>query len=162
MRDYLICENAPEFNRPDPNDPSICLGEVDVYAHDPTAHGGPSDHRLTIRRRWGVNDAIDPYENGPVYGPREWELVRVHHNSAYEARVTGTREVVVVVAHGTLAQVCEQANAERLRAWGRGLIQDAPCDHQNHRAARCGAEERDPPVVFVEGGEPETPDGCGR
>jgi hypothetical protein len=116
----IVCENAPEFNRPDPNDGSIALGEIDVYANDFTA---PADqnHRLTIRRRWPS---------------RDWELIRVYH------RPQGRPAETVCV--GDLADVIREANAEWRRAWGDQDPREADsvCDHQDHRASRCGVRDR--------------------
>jgi hypothetical protein len=124
-RAYYICENAPEFCRPDPQNADFAFGEVDVYAHDPTAPPG-GDHRLSIRR------CLRPDE-------REWQLYRAAHG--------GTTEIV---AHGTLAEVCLAANREWMRAWARAMrpgerhAGDAPCTHRDGaRSLRCGAQTRE-------------------
>jgi len=135
-----ICEYAPEFQRQDPNDSTICFGEVDVYARDPTVRLG-QNHRLSIRRRWTPPGWVSRGFFSGSGAPGEWELYRYY----YVGQTARGSPHVEVIARGTLAQVCEAANAEWARAWGQtgSHLNDEPCDHGEHRASRCYAVDRE-------------------
>jgi hypothetical protein len=132
---YFICENAPEFNRADPNDSTIAFGEVDIYARDPRHQFDHlKEHRLSIRRQFADGK------------PGEWELYR----SYVGPRAAGARRdpyLDEVVVHGTLAEVCQRGNEEWLRAWGwlsQRRAEDVPCPHlPGNRSLRCGAVTRE-------------------
>lgn len=132
-----ICDRAPEFNRPDPADRTICLGEVDIFAGDPTVTAPSHQYRLTLRRRWSDGKWTQERIIEST-GPGEWELVRIYHLRPK------TKAFEEVVTHGTLTEVLDRANAEWKRAWGpAGREDDAPCLHEDGaRSSRCDALTR--------------------
>jgi hypothetical protein len=124
----IVCEYSPEFQRPDPDDPTYAFGEVDVFAQNPEARraGKNGAYRLSVRRNLVM---------------RRWELYRSYRDGTTPKKID---------AMGTLAEVLDAANRAWVDAWGwlmnrsEKASPDVACDHTDRspgRSYRCAATD---------------------